>query len=229
VAVALRLLIPSEPYKPATTERSRAGSARRALIEIAGYAVVLASVALAIEIRSAYGSPFGERSLPTVEVVDVGECERAPLGFGISRSCELTSFRSSDPEHHPTQRMDSIEVVTAEPVEPGDLVAQYSASAWTAYAFLGSTDSRWRPVSAEERPNLDWLPTATLIAATFSLRRFGNESCWLQSKKCASFWTLPPVEVIPTGDLPPSTALVGRGPLWIPIALRGETSPVRAT
>jgi hypothetical protein len=166
VAVALRLLIPSEPYKPATTERSRAGSARRALIEIAGYAVVLASVALAIEIRSAYGSPFGERSLPTVEVVDVGECERAPLGFGISRSCELTSFRSSDPEHHPTQRMDSIEVVTAEPVEPGDLVAQYSASAWTAYAFLGSTDSRWRPVSAEERPNLDWLPTATLIAAT---------------------------------------------------------------
>jgi hypothetical protein len=51
-------------------------------------------------------------------------------------------------------------------VEPGDLVAQYSPSGWTAYAFLGSTDPRWRPVSAEERPNLDWLPTTTLIAAT---------------------------------------------------------------
>lgn len=173
VKVALRFLIPSEPYQPATakrpregtaSDRSRAGSTRHTLIEIAGLAVVLAAVALAVEVRSAYGAPLGERGQPTVEVVDVGECERTPLGFGISRSCHLTSFRA--PEQDSAQWVGSIEVVTGEPVKPGDLVARYSPSRWTAYVFLGSTDPRWRPVSAEERPNLDWLPTATLIAAT---------------------------------------------------------------
>ena len=38
---------------------------------------------------------------------------------------------------------------------------------------------------------------------------------------CASFGALPPFEVIPTGDLPPSTTRKrGGGPLWIPIARR---------
>lgn len=166
VGVSLRFLVPSEPHRPATTERSRASSARRALLNIAGFIVLAAIMGLAFEVRAAYGSPFGERGLSTVEVVEVGDCERAPLGFGIARTCDLTSFRATDSEDLDTSWVASIEVVTGAPVEPGDLVAPYSPSRWTAYVFLDSTDARWRPVSAEDRPNLDWLPTATLFGAT---------------------------------------------------------------
>ncbi|GAA2171082.1 MULTISPECIES: hypothetical protein [Glycomyces] len=172
VGVSLRLLIPSEPHRPATTERSRAGSVRRALTNIAGFIAFAAAMGLAFEVRAAYGSPFGERGLPTVEVVEVGDCERAPLGFGIARTCDLTSFRATDSEDLDPSWVESIEVATGAPVEPGDLVAPYSPSRWTAYVFLGSTDARWRPVSAEGRPNLDWLPTVTLFGATVLFSAF---------------------------------------------------------
>jgi hypothetical protein len=49
---------------------------------------------------------------------------------------------------------------------PGDRVARYSSSGWIDLVFLGSRESRWQAVSAEDHPNLVWLPTATLIAVT---------------------------------------------------------------
>ena len=162
VAVALRFLIPSEPYRSAHTERSRADSWRRGLADVAGLLAVLALVNLAVEVRFAYGAPFGERGDTTVAVVEVGECERGPLGFGIARKCELASFGYPAADPSPG----AIEVATGEPVTPGDLVAEYSSSGWTDFALIGSGGSRWQPVSAEERPNLVWLPTATLVAAT---------------------------------------------------------------
>jgi hypothetical protein len=162
VAVALRFLIPSEPYPSARAERSRADSWRRGLADVVGLLAVLALLNLAVEVRFAYGAPFGERGDATVEVVEVGACERGPLGFGVARTCGLASFRSSAADPPPGV----IEVVTGAPVAPGDLVAEYSSSGWTDFALIGSGGSRWQPVSAEERPNLVWLPTATLVAAT---------------------------------------------------------------
>lgn len=162
VAVALRFLIPAEPYRPERPERSR--SRRRVLADLVGTLAVLALVFLAVEVRFAHGAPFGDRGVPVVEVVEVGKCERPALGFGISRSCEVTAYRYIDSDREPWSP--TIDVVTGNLLRPGDQVATYSASGWITFVFLGSNGSHWQPVSAEDRPNLVWLPTATLIAAT---------------------------------------------------------------
>jgi hypothetical protein len=164
VTVGLRFLIPSEPYRAERGGRPR--TARRMLSGLINTLAVVALMLLAIEVRFAYGAPFGDRGAPVVEVVEVGECERAALGFGVARSCELAAFRYAAFEQDPAPWDGPIEVVTGEPVRPGDQVACYSSYGWTAFAFLGSGGSHWQPVAAEGRPNLVWLPTATLVVAT---------------------------------------------------------------
>jgi hypothetical protein len=164
VMVALRFLIPAEPYRPERPNRSR--TRRRMLVDLVGVLAVIALMQLAVEVRLAYGAPFGERAYPVVEVVGVGDCERGPLGFGVVRSCEVTEYQYTAWEQGPAPWSEAIEVATGEAVEPGDRIAHYSSSGWTDFALLGSGGSRWQPVSAEDRPNLVWLPTATLIAAT---------------------------------------------------------------
>lgn len=177
VAVGLRFLIPMEPYRPAGAERSKASQVRHMLADVVGTLAVLAMVFLAVEIRFAYGAPSGERGPVTVEVVEVGECHRATLGFGVSRTCELQAYSYQSPD----ALSGPIEVVSGDPVEAGDRVAHYSSSGWTELVLLGSGGSNWQPVAAEDRPNLVWLPTATLTAAsllTIAVRRriFGRGS-----------------------------------------------------
>ncbi|MDA1358703.1 hypothetical protein O1R50_03660 [Glycomyces luteolus] len=174
VMVALRFLIPSEPYRSKGAERSAVITARNVALDVVCLLAVLALVGLSIEIRLAYGAPFGSRDPQTVEVIEVGDCERAPLGFGIARACELSAYRYVDADENSAPWPQSIEVVSGDPVRPGDLVARYSSAGWKDFLLLGSGGSRWQPVSAVNRPSMVWLPSATLIAATMltaALRR----------------------------------------------------------
>jgi hypothetical protein len=174
VAVALRFLIPSEPHRAARPERVGPGAVRRALTDIIGVLAILVVVHLALELRFAYGAPSGERDPISVEVIEVGACERGPIGFGIARTCKLTSYRYTA-ERGPAPWDGWIEVVVGDPLRPGDQVGYYAPAndaGWVRFALLGSADPHWRPVSAEDRPNLAWLPTATLIAAMILFSAF---------------------------------------------------------
>jgi hypothetical protein len=163
VGAAFRFVLPAEPHQGREAEPRRVRW-RRMAADIVGVVALLALLDAALEVRAAFGSPLGDRDGFTVEVVEVGECERAPLGFGIARRCALTAYRSDSPPG-----AGSIEVVTGGPLRPGELVARYASSGWTAWLFLGSSEPRWFPVSAEDRPNLDWVPVAVLVGASVGI------------------------------------------------------------
>lgn len=162
VYVGLRLFFRAQPSDPPVDQR------RRPLLGLLGGIalafLVILSTGVATAFQTSYGAPVGHPAGEVLEVVEVGECRRPVLGFGVVRSCEVTDYRSDVPEPNSRDRDETIKVVGGDPVAAGDRVARYWADGWERWLQLFAPGGQWRSIADEERPNLVWLPTAALLA-----------------------------------------------------------------
>ncbi|GAB4009082.1 hypothetical protein GCM10029992_67170 [Glycomyces albus] len=167
--------------KPSRTDR---------LIGVLGFTTVLALTFAATAVQTAYGAPVGDQSTETVEVLEVRECSRPALDFGLVVSCDLSGYQYPD-DHGWLDGPDSI--LSSEAVEQGDRVAEFTATGWTRFFQPLPSDPQWRPIEDTDKPDLKWLPAAALVAGTTVASWLGR---WRRSR---------------SGEVDPDQALRGSG------------------
>ncbi|WP_199040654.1 hypothetical protein [Glycomyces salinus] len=162
VWVGLLLVTRTEPGR-SHSESATKPSRKERLLGVLSFAAVLALTYAATAVQTAYGAPLGTQSSETVEVLEVRECSRPALDFGLVVSCDLSGYQRTD-DYWWLDGPDSI--LSSEAVEPGDRVAMFTASGWTRFFQPLPSDPQWRPIEDTDKPDLRWLPAAALIAGT---------------------------------------------------------------